>query len=56
MYYERKWKGDDSPEGREAMAQIERIKRNRNWGQPYVRPAARSEPFKPFSLTHFAVR
>ena len=37
MYYERKWKGDDSPEGREAMAQIERIKRNRNWGQPYVR-------------------
>ncbi|PIL34844.1 transporter [Ganoderma sinense ZZ0214-1] len=36
VHYERKWRGDDSPEGREAIAQIEKIKRNRNWGQPYL--------------------
>ena len=39
VYYERKWRGDDSLEGREACEQIEKIKRNRNWGQPYVRRA-----------------
>ncbi len=37
VHYERKWKSRDSPEGQEARAQIERIKKNRNWGQPYVR-------------------
>ncbi|KAM5541211.1 hypothetical protein V8D89_005140 [Ganoderma adspersum] len=36
VHYERKWKGDDSQEGKEARAQIARIKRNRNWGQPYL--------------------
>ncbi|PIL34845.1 transporter [Ganoderma sinense ZZ0214-1] len=36
VHYERKWKGDDSLEGREAMAQIEKIKKNRSWGQPYL--------------------
>ncbi|KAM5541191.1 hypothetical protein V8D89_005120 [Ganoderma adspersum] len=36
VYYERKWKGDDSLEGREARDQIEKIKKNRNWGQPYL--------------------
>ncbi len=37
VHYERKWKGDYSLEGQETRAQIERIKKNRNWGQPYVR-------------------
>ena len=37
VHYERKWKGDESLEGKEARAQIARIKKNRNWGQPYVR-------------------
>ncbi|PIL34856.1 transporter [Ganoderma sinense ZZ0214-1] len=36
VHYERKWRGDDSLEGREAMAQIEKIKKNRSWGQPYL--------------------
>nr|VWO98206.1 Acetolactate synthase (EC [Ganoderma boninense] len=35
VYYERKWKDVETREGREAMAQIARIKKNRNWGQPY---------------------
>ena len=39
VYYEKKWRGDESQEGVEARAQIEKIKRNRNWGQPYVRPS-----------------
>ncbi|KAM5541193.1 hypothetical protein V8D89_005122 [Ganoderma adspersum] len=36
VYYERKWKGDDSQEGREAQAQIAKMKKNRKWGQPYL--------------------
>ena len=38
VHYERKWKGDELLEGREARAQIAKIKKNRSWGQPYVRP------------------
>ncbi|KAM5541192.1 hypothetical protein V8D89_005121 [Ganoderma adspersum] len=36
VHYERKWKGDDSLEGREAQAQIAKITKNRSWGQPYL--------------------
>ncbi|KAI1789950.1 amino acid permease-domain-containing protein [Ganoderma leucocontextum] len=36
VYHERKWKGDDSQHGQEARALIEKIKKNRNWGQPYL--------------------
>ena len=37
VYYERKWARDESEDGKEARDQIEQIKKNRSWGQPYVR-------------------
>ncbi|TBU42274.1 amino acid transporter [Dichomitus squalens] len=36
VFHEKKWEKDESEEGREAMAQIAKIKENRNWGQPYL--------------------
>ncbi|KAI0738821.1 amino acid permease-domain-containing protein [Daedaleopsis nitida] len=36
VHYERKYKGDDSPFAKEAMDQIAEIKKNRQWGQPYL--------------------
>ena len=37
MYYENKYKDQDTDEAKTARAQIETIKKNRQWGQPYVR-------------------
>ena len=55
MYYERKWKGDETLEGREAQAQIAKIKKNRKWGQPYVRPVSQQHPEWDRLLTHVAI-
>ncbi len=38
MHYENKHKDQDSEEAKTAQAQIETIKKNRQRGQPYVRP------------------
>ena len=55
VYYERKWKGDETLEGREAQAQIAKIKKNRKWGQPYVRPVSQQHPEWDRLLTHVAI-
>ena len=36
VHYERKFKGLDTPEAKEAREQIAQIKKARQWGQPYV--------------------
>ena len=51
MYYENKYKDQDTDEAKTARAQIETIKKNRQWGQPYVRlvpvPAAHASDWSP---------
>ncbi|KAM5541210.1 hypothetical protein V8D89_005139 [Ganoderma adspersum] len=42
VHYVRKWKGDESLEGREAQAQIAKIKKNRSWS---LGPALLGVPF-----------
>lgn len=37
VYYERKHKGEDTEEAKQAREQIAKIKEHRQWGQPYVR-------------------
>ena len=37
VYYERKHKGQDTEAARKAQEHIADIKKNRQWGQPYVR-------------------
>ncbi|KAI0747493.1 amino acid transporter [Fomes fomentarius] len=36
VFCERKYKGQDSEQGQEARKHIEEIKKNRQWGQPYL--------------------